>query len=83
MRGRITTRHLFVHCSLIVHEFGLRCFARAVWCSLTVRRPVTFLECARMVETPRVMRIRHPRSRGVRTGPDRRAQRASYRFSFS
>jgi hypothetical protein len=51
MHGRITTRHLLTHSALIVREFGLRCFARSIWRALTADRPVTFLECAGVLET--------------------------------
>ncbi len=45
MDGFITTRHLFMHPALIVREFGVRCFARCIWRTLTAQRATTFLEC--------------------------------------
>ncbi len=45
MLGVIRTRHLWMHAPLIIHEFGLRCFARCVWRNATQHRVVTFLEC--------------------------------------
>ncbi len=48
MVGFITTRSLFAHPSLIVQEFGVRCFARCIWRTLTLGRNVTFLECIRL-----------------------------------
>jgi hypothetical protein len=45
MVGFITTRHLFAHPILIVREFGVRCFARCVWRTLSADRATTFLEC--------------------------------------
>lgn len=45
MVGVVKTRHLVTHPRGIVHEFGVRCYARCVWRTVTGRRPVTFLEC--------------------------------------
>ncbi len=45
MVGFITTRSLLAHPSLIVREFGMHCFARCLWRTLTWGRNVTFLEC--------------------------------------
>ena len=45
MVGFVTTRHLITHSHMIVHEFGLRCYFRCVWRTLTAHRSVTFLEC--------------------------------------
>jgi hypothetical protein len=46
MTGMVSTRHLLTHSYVIVHEFGLGCFAYCVWRTLTEHRhPVTFLEC--------------------------------------
>jgi hypothetical protein len=45
MVGIITTRSLLAHPSLIVREFGVHCFARCIWRTLTSGRNVTFLEC--------------------------------------
>ncbi len=46
MVGVVTTRHLLTHSGVIVHEFGARCLLRCLWCVLTRRDGVTFLECA-------------------------------------
>jgi hypothetical protein len=43
--GYITTRHLVTNAATIVREFGMRCFLRCVWRTITARRAVTFLEC--------------------------------------
>jgi hypothetical protein len=45
MVGFIITRSLLAHPSLIVREFGMPCFARCIWRTLTSGRNVTFLEC--------------------------------------
>jgi hypothetical protein len=45
MSGFITTRELVTHSTVIVREFGPRCFVRCVWRTITSRRTVTFLEC--------------------------------------
>jgi hypothetical protein len=45
MVGLVRTRDLFIHSSLILHEFGVACFARCLRRALISRRPVTFLEC--------------------------------------
>jgi hypothetical protein len=45
MFGFITTRHLVTQGIDIVREFGVRCFLRCVWRTLTRRGAVTFLEC--------------------------------------
>jgi hypothetical protein len=46
MAGFVTTRHLFTCSTIIVREFGIRCFARCLWRAATAGRTVTFLECA-------------------------------------
>ena len=46
MAGVVHTRHLLTHSTVIVREFGVRCFARCLWRTFVCRRPVTFLECA-------------------------------------
>jgi hypothetical protein len=46
MVGFITTRHLFTHSAVIVHEFGVLCLLRCVWRTMTAHDVVTFLECA-------------------------------------
>jgi hypothetical protein len=48
MVGFITTRSLLTHPSLIVREFGMQCFVRCIWRTLTLDRNVTFLECIRV-----------------------------------
>jgi hypothetical protein len=45
MVGFITTRSLLANPSLIVREFGMHCFVRCMWRTLTLDRNVTFLEC--------------------------------------
>ena len=45
MVGFVTTRSLLAHPSLIVREFGVHCFARCIWRTMTLGRNVTFLEC--------------------------------------
>lgn len=45
MHGVITSRHLVTHGALIVREFGLKVYLRAVVRALFSRRPVTFLSC--------------------------------------
>jgi len=44
VRGVITSRHVLMHATLIVREFGLAAFLR---CCLVIvqRRQTTFLEC--------------------------------------
>jgi hypothetical protein len=50
MVGRITTRDLFMQPHTIIHEFGVRCYFRCLWRTLTAHRSVTFLECVPTTE---------------------------------
>lgn len=45
MRGLITTRHLLLNASTIIHEFGFGAYVRCLGQALLSRKPVTFLEC--------------------------------------
>ncbi len=45
MDGLITTRHLLSHSTLIVGEFGIRCYLRCLQRALFTSRRTTFLEC--------------------------------------
>ena len=51
MDGLITTRHLLSHSTLIVGEFGLRCYLRCLQRALFSSRRVTFLECVAALPT--------------------------------
>ena len=50
MVGIVTTRHLLMYSAVILREFGAPCLLRCVWRILTMKRPVTFLECAIAIE---------------------------------
>ncbi len=66
MVGFVTTRHLLTHSTVIIQEFGARCFLRCIWRTLTSEGDVTFLECvARMPR--RVARM--PERAGVAMRP--------------
>jgi hypothetical protein len=47
MKGVITTRHLLTHCTVIIRQFGLRCYVRCLVRTLFSAKPVTFLDCIR------------------------------------
>jgi hypothetical protein len=47
MEGLITTRHLLTHSTVIVREFGVRCYLRCLGRTMFGGRKVTFLECIR------------------------------------
>jgi hypothetical protein len=54
MIGVVKTRHLMSYARVIVHEFGVRCYLRCVWRTISGHRPVTFLECATAFRQPRL-----------------------------
>jgi hypothetical protein len=62
MTGIIKTRHLMSQSCTIVREFGVRCYLRCVWRTMTAHRPVTFLECADMIRPRRPAQARRDRS---------------------